>query len=257
MIARMGTPSFDEQVKALRGKVEPRSFHGKKSDATPDQWAAHLDYSREVGRRWYHGSAENRQRTLDATASYRRTGRGRATQLKAKKRYRQGGKYPAARERNRVRMKEYRATPTGAAVARASKRLWRERKLASDPAYRLSVSLRARLFQAIRGGYKSGSAVRDLGCSIEELKVHIERQFTPGMSWGNWGTGPGTWQIDHIYPLAKTELTDRPQLLAACNWRNLQPLWYEDNLRKGDTVTPDAQALFDRLRGEFSRAGAA
>jgi hypothetical protein len=114
-----------------------------------------------------------------------------------------------------------------------------------------------RLCVAIRGDFRSGSAVRDLGCSIADLKAHLERQFAPGMSWDNWGAGPGTWQIDHIYPLAKTDLTDRPQLLAACNWQNLQPLWYEDNMRKGDTVTPDAQALFDRLRGEFSRAGAA
>ena len=31
---------------------------------------------------------------------------------------------------------------------------------------------------AIKGNYKTGSAVRDLGCSIDEFKAHIESKFT-------------------------------------------------------------------------------
>jgi hypothetical protein len=37
---------FDLQVAALRGKVEPRRFFGKKADATPEQWAAEKEYAR-------------------------------------------------------------------------------------------------------------------------------------------------------------------------------------------------------------------
>ncbi len=37
-----------------------------------------------------------------------------------------------------------------------------------------AINLRGRLSQAIRNNYKSGSAVRDLGCSIEQLKSHLE-----------------------------------------------------------------------------------
>lgn len=60
--------------------------------------------------------------------------------------------------------------------------------------------------------------------------VHLERQFTPGMSWTNYGD----WHIDHIKPLASFDLTDRVQLLVACHFTNLQPLWAEENLKKGD-----------------------
>jgi hypothetical protein len=95
-------------------------------------------------------------------------------------------------------------------------------------AKKLKRNLRSRLNKAISGKYKTGSAVDDLGCSIEELKKHLELQFKPGMSWDNYGE----WEIDHIKPLNKFNLLDTVQLQAACYYKNLQPLWHEDNLSK-------------------------
>jgi IS30 family transposase len=93
---------------------------------------------------------------------------------------------------------------------------------------RLACNLRSRMYQAVRRGTKSGSAVRDLGCTIAELKTWIESNFVDGMSWDNWGE----WHIDHVRPLASFDLTDRIQFLQACHFTNLQPLWAKDNLRK-------------------------
>ena len=53
------------------------------------------------------------------------------------------------------------------------------------------------------------------------------------MTWGNYGT---FWHIDHIKPLSSFDLTDRKQLLEACNYKNLQPLLVFDNLSKGDKI---------------------
>jgi hypothetical protein len=83
---------------------------------------------------------------------------------------------------------------------------------------------------SIRNNQKVGSAVRDLGCSIEELKFYLETQFQEGMSWDNYSLNG--WHIDHIVPLTYFDLTDRDQLLKACHYTNLQPLWAEDNHRK-------------------------
>lgn len=47
-----------------------------------------------------------------------------------------------------------------------------------------------------------GSAVRDLGCSIEFLKSYLESKFTGNMSWEN----QGEWYIDHIKPLSSFNL---------------------------------------------------
>jgi len=100
--------------------------------------------------------------------------------------------------------------------------------------YKLSKALRSRLYKALQGNYKNGSAVRDLGCSIDELKMHLESKFQSGMSWDNWSFDG--WHIDHIKPLASFDLSDRAQLLLACHYTNLQPLWAIDNLSKGDSI---------------------
>ena len=105
----------------------------------------------------------------------------------------------------------------------------------NDVQYRLGQILRGRLGEAIKNQHKTGSAVRDLGCTIKELKRHLEAQFTEGMSWENWAKDG--WHIDHIKPLASFDLTDRKQLLEACHYTNLQPLWARENLSKGATIT--------------------
>lgn len=109
------------------------------------------------------------------------------------------------------------------------------RRFKTDSNYKLACNLRSRLKSAINGNFKSGSAVKDLGCSIEELKQYLESKFLPGMSWDNH-TVDG-WHIDHIKPLASFDLTDRQQFLEACHYTNLQPLWAKDNISKGDNIS--------------------
>lgn len=101
----------------------------------------------------------------------------------------------------------------------------RRRRLV-DPSFKLAKALRTRLSLAIRG--KAGSAVRDLGCSIEMLKSWLMYQFQPGMTWENYGE----WEIDHVRPLSSFDLTNREQFIEAANWYNLQPLWAADNRAK-------------------------
>ena len=115
-----------------------------------------------------------------------------------------------------------------------------KRRRETDIQYKLCCSLRSRLNHAVKGNFKSGSAVADLGCSIAELKLHLERQFDANMTWENYGT---YWHIDHIIPLASFDLTDREQLLRAVHWTNLQPLYWEDNLKKGARVLEQPLAI--------------
>ena len=116
------------------------------------------------------------------------------------------------------------------------RKIYRKNRLKNDIEFRIRDSLRKRLGTAIRNCQKSGSAVRDLGCSIEDLKKHLESQFQEGMSWDNWGRGKDCWHIDHIVPLVSFNLEDREEFLKACHYSNLQPLWEVDNLRKGAKI---------------------
>ena len=105
-------------------------------------------------------------------------------------------------------------------------------KYNNDINRRLSSCLRSRLNKALKGAYKVGSAISDLGCTPVDFKKHLESQFQPNMTWNNYGKNG--WHIDHIKPLSKFNLSNREELLEACNYSNLQPLWAKDNLSKGN-----------------------
>ena len=98
----------------------------------------------------------------------------------------------------------------------------------TDPIYKLKLNQRTRT----RAILKSDKTIKTndlLGCSYEELKSHIESLFIDGMNWDNMGR----WHIDHIIPLASFDLSNLETQKIAFNYKNLQPLWAIDNLKKG------------------------
>jgi hypothetical protein len=95
--------------------------------------------------------------------------------------------------------------------------------------YVLAHNLRSRLYDALNGRIKVGSAVSDCGLTISELKIHIESLWQPGMSWDNYGS---EWSIDHIKPLISFDLTDHSQFMIAVNYTNLRPLWNSEQFSK-------------------------
>jgi len=101
-----------------------------------------------------------------------------------------------------------------------------------DVNFKLQCNLRSRLLRAIKNGQKSGSAVADLGCTINEFKIYIENLFTGNMSWSNHGLK--TWHIDHVIPLSSFDLSDRKQFLEACHYTNLCPMLAVDNILKSN-----------------------
>ena len=99
---------------------------------------------------------------------------------------------------------------------------------------KIARNVRNRVWYAVKRGCKAGSAVRDLGCSVEFFKEHIAGMFQAGMSWDNYGK----WHLDHIVPISSFDLQDREHFLKACHYTNYQPLWSIDNLRKGAKNQP-------------------
>jgi len=110
---------------------------------------------------------------------------------------------------------------------------YRRLRRKEDPQFALTLRIRERISKAVTRGQKSGSAILDMGCSVDFLKNYLESKFKPGMNWENYGKGAGKWNIDHVVPLFSFNLADREQFLKAVNYTNLQPLWSEENLRKG------------------------
>lgn len=133
--------------------------------------------------------------------------------------------------------KEYYITVSPETI-RTRRRGYSTKRYAEEPQFKLQSRLRNRLNTVLKRGTKAGSCVRDLGCSLDKLEKHLEEKFQPGMTWENWGMGEGKWNIDHIMPLAAFDLTNRQHFLLACNYLNLQPLWFLENMKKGKKIIP-------------------
>lgn len=113
----------------------------------------------------------------------------------------------------------------------AYRRNYEFNRLNNDIQHKLRNRLRSRLHSSF---VKTGSTVGFLGCSLEDLKIHLESKFQLGMTWENWSRFG--WHIDHIKPLSSFDLTNEDQLRIACHYTNLQPLWAKDNLKKSNKV---------------------
>lgn len=102
----------------------------------------------------------------------------------------------------------------------------------SDLNFRLKHCLRTRIRHSINSQNvsKSNKTPELVGCSIMNLKTHLESKFTEGMTFENYGE----WHIDHIRPCASFNLEDPEEQKKCFHWTNLQPLWALDNIRKGD-----------------------
>jgi len=113
-----------------------------------------------------------------------------------------------------------------------NKEYQRKHQYRDDPIHRLISNQRSRINKILKH-YKNEHHMLDrIGCTPAELKIHLESQFTEGMTWDNYGK----WHVDHIIPCASFDLTDLEQQKKCFHYTNLQPLWAKDNLAKGDKL---------------------
>jgi hypothetical protein len=137
--------------------------------------------------------------------------------------------------------KAWAATPRGKASLVAADRKWKaahkdkvladERKRrAADPKFKMAANLRRRIRDVAKArGFRKGSAASQmLGCTYGELRLYIEAQFAPGMTWENFGE----WHIDHCNPI--TSATTLEEMVQLSHYTNLQPMWAKYNRMKQD-----------------------
>jgi hypothetical protein len=115
-------------------------------------------------------------------------------------------------------------------IIREKFREYEKNRKKTDPDFKLRKTLRSRIGTAL-SNIKQGKYMNTMdlvGCTIDELKQHLESQFDEGMSWENHGK----WHIDHIVPCRSFDLTKKINQQVCFNWTNLQPMWGEENLSK-------------------------
>jgi hypothetical protein len=101
-----------------------------------------------------------------------------------------------------------------------------------DPEFAIKHRIKNALRRAAKSNPgKVSATLNRFGYSADELKKHLERQFTKGMSWGEFLKGK--IHIDHITPLKLFNLQSEEELVSAWHIANLRPMWASANKSKG------------------------
>jgi hypothetical protein len=191
----------------------------------------------------------NRERLLDCSKEYYR--RNKSCMLAKNKKWMEDNKdtwqaylrcyYQTNKQKAKAASAEW--VKNNLASVNEYRRKWREsnpeytkeyhrRRRAADPIYGLMHNIRSRQGAVLKGKY---STTKGLGCDKNFLKEYLEKQFTEGMRWDNYGKKKGQWSIDHIKPLDL--LHTNPELLPELvHYTNLQPMWHVDNIRKKNKI---------------------
>lgn len=104
------------------------------------------------------------------------------------------------------------------------------KKYRAIPGNKIIINFRIRLNGLLKGRNKSKSTMELIGCSKEFLVNYIEKQFTTGMNWDNYGRRG--WHVDHIKQCVLFDMTKSEDQHKCFHYTNLRPLWAEDNLRR-------------------------
>jgi hypothetical protein len=113
-------------------------------------------------------------------------------------------------------------------------RQWKKLQRDENINYKLKENTSRRIryeLNTLLKGKKVKRTTEYIGCSIDELKNHIEKQFNKEMNWENYGS---YWHIDHIIPCSAWNLSIEENNKYCWNFRNLQPLESSENQSKKD-----------------------
>ena len=118
-------------------------------------------------------------------------------------------------------------------INRKNRNKYSVNKRKNNPIVKLSENVRTRIrvFLSLNNIIKKNKTFDIVGCSPEFLKEYLEQKFTEGMSWELMGQHI---HIDHIIPLSSANTEE--EVYKLCHYTNLQPLWAEDNLKKGSKI---------------------
>jgi len=198
--------AWREKNKERKAEANKRWYEANKDKVAEQgrRWREeNKDRKSEVNKRWYR---ENKERHLGRAKLYYKNNKEKITKINL-----------AWKSRNQQKMREY-------------KNEWMRERRIKDPDFKMMEKMRGMIARTLANKTERTQDV--LGYTASDLRTHLERQFTKGMTWDNYGD----WHIDHIYPISKfiDEGTTDPKKINCLS--NLRPMWSADNIRKNNKV---------------------
>jgi len=145
--------------------------------------------------------------------------------------------------------KNWRTTESGKLSLQKSRKINRLKRKNHNPSYFVIEIARCRIRSVLKqkSVKKTSLTYQYIGCDANTLREWIESQFQDGMTWENRG-GKDGWHIDHKVPCDYFDFNDFEQQKICFNYRNLQPLWGKDNLKKHTTLPHDYLVIIKNIK---------
>jgi hypothetical protein len=104
-----------------------------------------------------------------------------------------------------------------------------------DPKFRLDRNMGSMIWRGLKKKKNNKRWIEIVNYTIEALKKHLEKQFTPEMNWDNYGN---YWEIDHIIPRSIFNYIKSEDIDFKKCWDldNLQPLKASENRKKYNRI---------------------
>ena len=220
-----------ETKACVRCKAEKVLSQYFKDKNTKDGFARNCkECFKEMHRKWY---VKNKEKKI-AYLKERNSNLSEDEKLKAKQ---TNDKYY---QDNRDKILAKRKGWTQREEVREQIRDYQNEKRKKDVLYALAQNIRGSIGRALKlNKYsKKSRTYKILGCSFDELKVHLEKRFVGEMSWVN----RGDWHIDHIIPSSSAK--KEAELIALNYYINLQPMWKSENLSKGNNYDSEEKRKY-------------
>jgi hypothetical protein len=119
---------------------------------------------------------------------------------------------------------------------RKTKREYEKNRKSSDPLYKLISNFRTAIYTVLKENNitKFGHYFDILQYTPEELINHLEKQFTEGMTWENYGI----WHVDHKLPITSFNIQEigDGEFMKCWSLENLQPMWGDENIKKSNKI---------------------
>jgi hypothetical protein len=174
-----------------------RRFLGGKKASDKRTYYKHKEKKLEYHKKWY---SENKEKWNEYIKEYR--------------------------EKNRDKIRQLR-------------RNYEKTRKANDPLYKLISNFRTAIYQVLKENRvdKNQSYFDVLQYTPEQLIVHLEKQFTEGITWENYGE----WHVDHKLPISSFNIQKMgdSEFMKCWSLENLQPMWGEENIRKSNKIFND------------------
>lgn len=119
-------------------------------------------------------------------------------------------------------------------------------KRKENPQHRLRKNLRSRLYSVLKAQKtgKASNTFKLIGCSVEELVHYLEKTSSEG--YAVIDIALKGIHVDHIIPCSYFDLTNPIEQAMCFNYRNLQLLKWDENIKKGNKL-PRPEGLKNKI----------